>query len=102
MLVQPNPLPQLDIISAAGTAIPEGNGPVVVNLPNGSPSTQTVTVQGRDFTGLVDIEVVVTPQNGTQTVEMAQIDMGTGNPATVDVAVEIPANTTAIIHAWRR
>jgi hypothetical protein len=102
MLVNPNPLPRLDIISAAGTAIPEDNGPVSVILPNGAPSSQIVRVQGRDFVGLIDIEVVVTPQNGTQTTVTAQIDMGTGNPATVDVPVEIPANTTAIIHAWRR
>lgn len=102
MLVNPDPLPRLDIIAAAGTAIPEDNGPVTVVLPNGAPSSQMVTVQGRDFVGLVDIEVVVTPLNGTQTTVMSQIDMGTGNPATVDVPVEIPANTTAIIHAWRR
>ena len=71
-------------------------------LPNGAPSTQTVTVQARDFTGLVDIELVMTPRNGARITVPAQIDMGTGNPATVDVMVDIPANTTAFIHAWRR
>ena len=102
MLVEPSPLPRLDVIAAAGTVIPEGSGPAVINLPNGSPSTQTVTVQGRDFTGIVPIEVVVTPQNGDPTTVLGQIDMGTGNPATVDVQVEIPTNTTAVINAWRR
>ena len=61
-----------------------------------------MTVQARDFTGLVPIEVVVTPQNGNPTTVMSQIDMAAGNPATVDVLVEIPANTTAFVNAWRR
>ena len=61
-----------------------------------------MTVQARDFTGLVPIEVVVTPQNGDRTTVSTQIDMAAGNPATVDVLVEIPANPTAFVNAWRR
>ena len=102
MVVDPVPLPRLDIIAAAGQVIAEGAGPVQVILPSGTPSTQSVTVQARGFQGLVDIEVVVTPENGTRTVVPAQIDMGTGDPAEVSVNVEIPANTAAFIHAWRR
>jgi len=102
MVVSPTPLPRLDIISAAGSAIAEGSGPVLVTLPNDSPSTQSVTVQARDFVGLVPIEVVVTPENGTRTVVLGEIDMAGGNPSEVSVNVEIPANTPAHINAWRR
>jgi hypothetical protein len=102
MVVDPVPLPRLDIIAAAGQVIAEDSGPVQVILPNGTPSTQPVTIQARDFQGVIDIEVVVTPENGDRSVVPAQIDMGTGNPAQVVVNVEIPANTAAFIQVWRR
>lgn len=100
MMVAPPVIPKLDIISAAGTVIPVGSGPVFVSLPFGSPSSQNIVVRGLDFQGLINIDVVVTPENGTRAVFPAQIDMGTGNPAQVIVPVQIPANTTVSINAF--
>lgn len=102
MVAIPEDLGQLDIIEAAGTDIPLGSGPVSVALPFGSPSTQNVIVQGTGFAGLVDIEVVITPENGTRVTYPAQIDSTGGSPATVTVSVEIPVNTPVIINAWTR
>lgn len=102
MLVEPNPLPRIDILAAAGTAIPVDSGPVQVVLPTGTSTSQTVTVQATDFTGIVPIEVVVLPENGSPVTVTANINMSGGNPSQVVVPVEIPLNTTAFIHAWRR
>ena len=103
MFVFPNPLSRLSITSAAGQSIPEGtNAPVVVMLPFGSDTNQIVRVQARDFAGIVPINVVVTPQNGSRRVFPAEIDTTSGNPAFRDVNVTIPLNTEAVIHAWTR
>lgn len=103
MIVFPKPLPRLDIIQALGEAIPEGSpDPVLVTLPLNAPASQTVTVQARDFTGLVPIVVVVTPDSGKPATYPAQIDMSKGNPATVAVTVQIPANTAVHVDAWTK
>lgn len=102
MLVEPSPLPRLDILAAAGRVIDIDSGPVQVVLPTGTSTSQTVTVQATDFTGIVLIEVVVLPENGLPVTVTANIDMAGGNPSQVVVPVEIPLNTTAFIHAWRR
>ncbi|HUR46676.1 MAG TPA: hypothetical protein VMZ27_12435, partial [Candidatus Saccharimonadales bacterium] len=69
MSVFPNPIPRLDIINAAGTAIPEGNsGAVSVQLPFGSTTNRTVTVQARGFNASVPIAVALTPDTGLRTV----------------------------------
>jgi hypothetical protein len=103
MQVFQNPIPRLDILEAAGQIIPEGtNAAVRVTLPLGTTTNQTVRVQARDFTGLVPINVVVTPNNGPSTKYPAQIDMSAGNPAEITVNVVIPVDTTCQIHAWTR
>jgi hypothetical protein len=102
MVAIPDNLGQLDIIEAAGTDIPVGSGPVSITLPFGSPTSQNVVVQGTDFAGVVDIDVVITPENGTRVVYPAQIDSTGGSPATVTVPVEIPLNTPVIVNAWTR
>lgn len=98
----PENLGRLNIIEAAGTQIPVGSGPVSITLPFGAPTTQTVVVQGSNFAGAVDIDVVVTPENGARTVYPATLVFGEGGVATESVQVEIPVNTPVIINAWTR
>jgi hypothetical protein len=49
----------------------------------------------------VPVEVVLTPDSGTNRVYTAQIDNTTVNPATTDVPVELPVNTVVTIHVWK-
>lgn len=103
MIVFPDVVPRLDIIEAAGEIIPEGQPePVLVLLSFGSTTSRTVTVQARDFIGIVPINVVLTPASGPPVVYPADIDMSLGNPAQVIVDVEIPVNTATRIQAWTR
>lgn len=97
------PIARLDIIEAAGNAIPEGTGNLVqVDLPAGSSTSRTVRVQGRDFTGVVPITVAIISENRPSSRYDAVIDMGTGNPATVTVNVVIPDGTISRIQTWTR
>jgi hypothetical protein len=101
MQVFPTTTPSLAIIEAAGEAIPEGSTtPVDIFLADGTPSTQNVVVQARDFTGLVPIRVMVTPDSGDSVAYDDTIDMGGGNPSSVTVAVQIPVNIPVNIEAW--
>jgi hypothetical protein len=94
---------KLDIIAAAGTTIPEGTStPVTVSLPFGSATNRTVTVQARNFSTLVPIEVVLTPNSGLPQKYTAQIDNAAANPATVTVPVAFPINTPVTVQAWVR
>lgn len=103
MISIPDNLPQLDIVEVAGQAIAEGApDPISILLPFGSPTMRTVRVQGRDFTGMVPISVVLTPESGDSIVVDSTIDMTSGNPATVDVSVDFPSNTVTHVHAWTR
>ncbi len=99
----PAPIARLDIIEAAGTVIPEGTGSIVqVELPAGSSTSRTVRVQGRDFTGIVPITVIVIPENRPSTRYNAQIDMSGGNPSSVTVDVVIPDGTVSRVQTWTR
>lgn len=99
----PPPIARLDIIEAAGTLIPEGTGALVqVDLPAGSSNNRTVRVQGRNFTGIVPITVIVIPENRPATRYNAQIDMSGGNPSEVTVNVVIPDGTISRIQTWTR
>lgn len=104
MTVFPNPLPRLDIISAAGTAIPQGSAsPVTIQLPFGSSTNRTVTVQARDFGEQVPIRVVLTPESGVPISYDATINNTAGNnPATTTVNVTVPVNTKVAVNAWTR
>jgi hypothetical protein len=103
MSVFPNPLPRLDIVDAAGTAIPEGNsGPVSVQLPYGSTTNRTVTVQARGFNSSVPIAVALTPDTGSRTVYQATIDNVANDPAQVTINVVVPVNVVVTINAWTR
>jgi hypothetical protein len=103
MFIFPSPNPRLDILQAADTNIPEGAaGPVFVQLPFGSTTNRTVTVQARDFNALVPINVVLTPDNGVPQTYAAQIDNRTVNPAQVIVNIALPVNVQVAINAWNR
>jgi hypothetical protein len=103
MAVFPNPLPRLDVIDAAGTAIPEGTGaPVMVQLPYGSTSNRTVTVQARNFNAMVPINVVLTPDSGNRMIYPATIDNQASNPGQTTINVTIPVNVLVNINAWTR
>ena len=103
MFLFPSPLPRLDVIQAAGTAIPVGAaGPVTVVLPFGSSTNQTITVQAKDFSGVVPINVVLTPENGVPTTYPAQIDLTSANPASTTVNAVFPINVRTIVNAWTR
>lgn len=95
-------IPRLDIIEVAGNAIAIGSGPVQYELPPGASTTQDVVVRGLDFTGLVPIRVVVTPDRGDPVAYDASIDMSGGNPSQVTVTVTIPENNPVRINAWTR
>lgn len=104
MAVFPGPVPRLDILDAAGTAIPEGNAdPVSILLPFGSTTNRAVTVQARDFNASVPISVVLTPESGPSQTYQTNINNTVGNnPATVTVNVTVPVNTKVAVNAWTR
>lgn len=103
MAVFPNPTPRLDILNAAGTAIPEGAAePVFIQLPFGSSPERTVTVQARNFSGVVPIRVVLTPDSGDLVVIDDQIDNTTVNPAQKTVNVTLPINVRTHVAVWTR
>ena len=94
-------VPRLDIVDVAGVVIPEGEmNPVTVQLPFDGDPFQTVTIRATDFTGVVPIEVVLTPDVGNRIVVPAVIDMGLGNPTEVVVDIVVPLNNITRIHAW--
>jgi hypothetical protein len=103
MAVFTTPVPRLDILNAAGTAIPEGAAnPVFVQLPFGSNPNRTVTVQARNFSAVVAIRVVLTPDSGDPITYDDQIDNSTVNPAQTAVAVTLPLNVRTHIGVWTR
>ncbi len=103
MAVFPTPTPRLDILSAAGTAIPEGaTDPVFIQLPFGSSPNRSVTVQARNFSGVVPIRVVLTPDSGDILVVDDQIDNTTVNPAQKTVDVTLPINVRTHVGVWTR
>ncbi len=102
MFVFPSPIPRLDIVQAAGTNIVEGfAGPVLVDLPAGSSTNRTVTIQARDFTNSVPVRIVVIPENRASLTYDVTITM-TNNPAQLVVPVIIPDGTVSRINAWNR
>lgn len=102
MFVLPSPIPRLDIVQAAGTIIAEGFGNAVqVDLPAGSTTNRTVTVQARDFTNSVPVRIVVIPENRPALTYDVTITMS-NNPSQLVVPVVIPDGTVSRINAWNR
>ncbi len=103
MFVLPTPLPRLDIVEAAGRAIPEGTGSLVsVELPVGSSTNQVIRIQARNFTNDVPIAVAITPENGPSRIFQAVVLQNSGNPPIAAVNVVIPPGTVNRINAWTR
>lgn len=103
LLINPEPLPRLDIVSAAGKSIAVGEPqPVSVILPFNSSPNQTVKLQAKDFGNVIPIRLVLTPDNGPRTVIDTEIDNKTANPATLEVPVTLPLNVQVTIQAWTR
>ena len=73
-----------------------------IQLPNGSTTNRTVTVQARNFNNSVPIEVVLTPQNGPRVVYTNIIDNASENPASVTLNVGLPISTPVTVSAWTR
>ena len=103
MFIFPAVQPRLSITEAAGQTIAEGTlSAVQVDLPAGSSPNRTVKVRARDFTGLVPIRVVVSPENGASTNYDTQLDMAAGNPTETTVNVVIPVGGISRIQVWTR
>lgn len=102
MLVDPEPLPRLDIVHVAGGDIPVGSGPVTRLLSFGSNPEQPVTVQATGFGSIVPITVVLTPDNGPAASFEGQIDNTTQNPASTTITATFPVNVQTTVHVWTR
>jgi hypothetical protein len=103
MVVFPPGNPRLDIVSAAGIALPEGtNATVSISLPAGSSTNQLVRVQARNFTNDVPIRVKVIPDFGPSSTFDGVILQSSGNPPYADVNVTIVPDMVCYIHAWTR
>lgn len=102
LVVTPSPLPRLDVIEAAGRAIPLDSGPVNVVLPTGTPPTQTVRIRARDFGQTVAIRVVLTPDSGPGVTYDTQVDNTSANPAEVSVPVIFPVNVLTHVQVWTK
>jgi len=102
MFVFPASTPKLHIVEAAGQAIPVGTGnAVTVNLPAGTPATQTVKIRGEGFTGTVPIRLVVVPEHSTASDIDLNLNAG-NNPAEVSAQITIPVGEITRIEAWTR
>jgi len=102
LLVFPPTVATLNVIEAAGNAVPLGSDPVVFTLPFGSSTNRTIRIQARDFARSVPIRVTLTPDTGDKRVFDAEVDNTTVNPAVVDVPVTVPVNTLVTVHCWTR
>ena len=103
LMVFPTPLPRLDIIEAAGKAIPEGSPSVLLQLPFGSSPNRTIKVQARDFNTQVPITVVLTPDHGTPISYTGTINnAGALNPAVLPVDVVLPVNEQVTVNVFSK
>jgi hypothetical protein len=98
-----SPQPRMDVTQVAGTNITVGtSSPVFFTLPQDSSTNQTVRVQASNFGAVVPIRVVLTPDNGSSTSYITNIDNSVNNPASVTVPVVMPVNVQVQVNAWTR
>ena len=103
MFVFPTPLPRLDVVEAAGTMIAVGTAaPVYIQLPFGSTTDRTVTVQAQDFGAVVPIRVALTPDSGEPVYYDDTIDNAAENPAQKVINVVMPVNVQVHVGVWTR
>lgn len=103
MVARLTPEPKIEITEVAGTVIPENStAPVQVILPSGSSPNQNVSIQLRNFSAKVPIEVVLIPDSGAPVVASATIDNSTANPAKLSIPIVFPINVGVTVQAWVR
>lgn len=96
------PQPSLHFVSVAGQAIAvDAATGVNIELPAGSPATQTVVLRGQGFTGLVPVQLVVTPEHSPSTVVNLTLD-GSANPPEVSTSITLTEGEPTRLHAWTR
>jgi hypothetical protein len=103
MVVFPSPAPRLDITEVAGTVIAEGAAnPVLVTLPAGSSTSQSVKVKVTNLTGTPNIDVAIVPENGARTIVTTPVDMSGGVPVTITVPVTLPVGIRCAVEAYKK
>ena len=103
MIVFPPDLPELKIVEAAGQIIdPEALTQVMVQLPNGEPSTQTVKIEARNFKGTATVNVVLTPKYGERVVYPLDIANPGPGSAVASINVEFEPNALTRVDVWTR
>ena len=103
LVVFPPNLPELTIVEAAGQVIdPESLAPVTVLLPDGTPSTQTVKIEARNFDGTAKVNVVLTPNFAERVIYPLDISNPGPGSSTATVNVEIPSGVLTRIDVWTR
>jgi hypothetical protein len=100
MTLNPAPLPRLDLVRAAGQDIAADSGPVFLELPFGSPATQEIEVQARDFRAVVPVRVRLVPEAGAATEYALTLDNRSENPVRGTVAVHVPPNVRTAVEVW--
>ncbi len=100
MFVFPPTTPKLHIVEAAGQVIPVGSASGVnIELPAGTPTSQTVRVRGEGFSGTVAVRLVVTPEHSASTVFDLTFN-GSANPPEASTTVILPVGEPTRIDAW--
>ena len=103
MVVFPSPTPRLDIILAAGTTIAVGFGsPASIILPFNTDPNQTITVRATNFDTIVDIDLVLQPENGSRIVYPDTIDNSAGGFTDKIINVVLPVNVLTKVFVWTR
>lgn len=100
MTLNPAPLPRLDLVRAAGQDLAADSGPVFLELPFGSPATQEIEVQARDFRAVVPIRVRLVPEAGAATEYALALDNRSENPVRGTVSVHVPPNVRTAVEVW--
>ncbi len=102
MFALPQTSPKLHIVSVAGQAVPVNAATgVSIELPAGSPASQTVVVRGEGFAGEVPLQVVVLPEHSASSVFDATLN-GSANPPEVSVAVSLPVGEPTRVQVWTK
>lgn len=103
MVVFPPNMPEIRIVQAAGKAVPLSQvEPVFVLLPAGSPATQTIQVQLKNFNGVVPLAATVTPESGQKTTYNFEVNNPAGATNSGSVDVQIPAGVSTRVDVWTR
>ncbi len=100
MTLEPGPLPRLDLVRAAGQDIALASGPVYLELPFGSPASQAIEVQARDFKAIVPVRVRLVPEAGAAVEYALELDNRTVNPVQGSVTVTVPPNVRTAVEVW--